>query len=170
MRPISLLVLLFLSTGCTSDKDTQVSSLQVKPSKEETTAERVTGVVAEPSVKSSIKLEAGTFEQRGHSYQLNGEKYTTESARLVKGVAVFNSKMSEQGVLKGSFVVQCQQDIDFMKQSFSIESIALETYRLTPLETHADLYDLYQRLQGYEQLSLVEIEIDYSRHRNAELY
>ncbi|MGS0689818.1 hypothetical protein [Shewanella sp. 30m-9] len=174
MRLIPLLALLCLGAGCTADKATPVTTLGVNPSNEDTNANSnanlIADVAAEPLVTSSLKRQTETLKPNGRSYLLNGDKYTADTPRLVTGTAVFNPNMSESGVLKGSFVVQSKQTVNFVEPSFTIETIASETYRLTPVDNNADLYELYLMLKGHEKLILVEIEIDYSGRSKAEYY
>ena len=152
MRLIPLCTVLLLTAACTADKATQDKNAEAKVTK-----------VAEAEVEASIIGKDKISTSGATSLQLNGAKFIAESAPLAKGTRVFNPEMSQGGVLKGSFVVQSESEIDSLHTHYSIKQIAAETYRLVPTDEDVDLLDIYKSLQQNASLRTVEIEIDYSR-------
>ena len=148
MRLIPLCTVLLLTAACTADKATQDKNAEAKVTK---VAEAEASIIG----KDKISTSGAT------SLQLNGAKFIAESAPLAKGTRVFNPEMSQGGVLKGSFVVQSESEIDSLHTHYSIKQIAAETYRLVPTDEDVDL--IYKSLQQNASLRTVEIEIDYSR-------
>ncbi len=152
MRLIPLCTVLLLTAACTADKATQDKNAEAKVTK-----------VAEAEVEASIIGKDKISTSGATSLQLNGAKFIAESAPLAKGTRVFNPEMSQGGVLKGSFVVQSESEIDSLHTHYSIKQIAAETYRLVPTDEDVDLLVIYKSLQQNASLRTVEIEIDYSR-------
>lgn len=150
MRLIPLCTVLLLTAACTADKATQDKNAEAKVTK---VAEAEASIIG----KDKISTSGAT------SLQLNGAKFIAESAPLAKGTRVFNPEMSQGGVLKGSFVVQSESEIDSLHTHYSIKQIAAETYRLVPTDEDVDLLVIYKSLQQNASLRTVEIEIDYSR-------
>jgi hypothetical protein len=166
MKLLPLLTALCLTVGCSADEAAPASSVATKD------AAAPMAKADLPKVETYAALERGKQSVSGNvtSYPLNGVKYTAKSSSLVKGTQVFNPQESESGVLKGSFVVQVGSGLVFDNVEYSVALIADDTYRITPLRGNADLFELYQSLKTNDELTLVEIEIDYSRPLSQDEY
>ena len=152
MRLIPLCAVLLLTAGCTADKANPDKNVEAKVTK-----------VAEAEVEASVIGKDKVSTSSATSLQLNGAKFIAASTPLAKGTRVFNPEMSQDGVLKGSFVVQSESGLDSLRTLYSIKQIASETYRLIPTGEDIDLLVMYKSLQQDVSLRTVEIEIDYGR-------
>lgn len=102
-----------------------------------------------------------------YDYQFNGHQFTATTKRLIRGTVVYNTQLSVFGKLKGSVVLISTSDLSAFSSGFHVESIARNTYRLTPLNHSALLLDVLKYLQKFGQ---VELEVDYSPlNKNSEI-
>lgn len=91
----------------------------------------------------------------------NGEKYLFDGEKLRKGSQVRNIHMSEQGRIKGTFVIVVKAGEILNLPFKSKTKIAKDTFRLIPAQDD-DLMTAYKQLLADKNLIRVELEVDYS--------
>ncbi|WOT05674.1 hypothetical protein [Shewanella youngdeokensis] len=161
MTKFMLATLLLFAAGCSSD-NAEPAKVVMDATPPNVTASATLPPAQMSRVKPIVTIEDGPTRGKIYSYQLNQQKFVSNSAPLVKGSLVTNSYMSSSGVLKGSFVVVSSAQVESLSTDYHIEKIAEDTFRLVPITANANLYSLYTALLKSQALSLVEIEIDYS--------
>lgn len=148
--------------GCTNAKNDTVVSSNLLDNSAKAAALPVQDVVPNPQQKNMPTLKgvnSSTVESKLYHYQFNGHQFTASTELLVKGTVVYDTQMSVFGRLKGSLVLVTLSPLSAFSSGFSIDKIAENTYRLTPLDSHILLLDALKRLQAFGK---VELEIDYS--------
>lgn len=94
----------------------------------------------------------------------NGEKFEYQANLIQQGTKLFNFSMSEYGEVKGSFVVVTKPGKPLRVTPVVLKhekKIAKDTYRIFPTKVD-NLEAIYHLLKANEELTTVELEIDYS--------
>ena len=148
--------------GCTNAKNETVASDNILDNSAKVATSPAQEVASNPQQKVAPApkgVNSSTEKHKLYHYQFNGRQFTASTGQLVKGVVVYDTQMSVFGKLKGSLVLVTQLPLSAFSSSFSIDNIAENTYRLTPLDSHISLIDALKRLQAFGQ---VELDVDYS--------
>lgn len=148
--------------GCTNAKNETVASDHLLDHSAKVATSSAQDVTSNPQQKAAPALNgvnSSTEKNKLYRYQFNGRQFTASTGQLVKGTVVYDTQMSVFGRLKGSLVLVTQSPLSTFSTGFSIDKIAENTYRLTPLDSHILLLDVLKRLQAFGQ---VELEVDYS--------
>lgn len=162
MRNTLYLLVVSCLFGCTNAKNETVASDNLLDNSAGVATSPVQDIASNPQQKVTPILKgdnSSTEKNKLYHYQFNGRQFTASMGQLVKGVAVYDTQMSVFGRLKGSLVLVTLSPLSAFSSGFSIEKIAENTYRLTPLDRHVLLLDVLKRLQAFGQ---VELEVDYS--------
>lgn len=162
MRNTLYVLVVICLFGCTNAKNDTVVSSNLLDNSAKAAASPVQDVVSNPQQKVSPTLKGvnpSTEKNKLYHYQFNGRQFTASTGQLVKDVVVYDTQMSVFGRLKGSLVLVTLSPLSAFSSGFSIDKIAENTYRLTPLDSHILLLDALKRLQAFGQ---VELDIDYS--------
>ena len=170
MKKMMLSTLLILTASCSSD---QVDDN--KKSNSASTEKSISTTITQLPESNSKNIELDTDKNRltyakTYSYRLNERKFTSSTDILMKGSPVSSPTMSEDGVLKGGFVVITTKTTEQLFPGYQVKKIAKDTYQLTPLKAQANLYVLYLDLLDNGDFSRVEIEIDFSQPFDAQSY
>ena len=138
--------------GCTNDnqpKDTRLTS-----------DENLVDTIDERSVKTYIKKNR---EHQVRSIFSSGDKLTYSSQILKKGDVVFNQTMGQKGVITGSIIVTLLGNsipMDLSKK-FKLSKLTQNNYKLLA-EKNSDIEELVTYLNSHDQISNVEISVNYS--------
>jgi hypothetical protein len=139
----------------TKRNDEKNLKIKNSPSKE------VIEVLAKDRLKKRADNAASIKER---SVSINGEKFLYEG-KLEKGTQVRNIHMSEKGRIRGSIVIVVNPG-ETLSLAFNNQTkIAKDTYRLIPEKTE-DLMTIYKELMQNKSITIVELEIDYSRENS----
>ncbi len=145
-------IILILISGCqkadVSDKKTPLTSLKDQENKPP---------VAEKALPNTSKAE--------FAFNNNGDKIILKSRNLKKGSEVFNSTLSEPGIVTGTVFItvnseQLPDDLTLSKQ-YRITKIVNKTYKLI-VDKETELLQLKTKLMQHSAVQTVEIKIDYS--------
>lgn len=119
------------------------------------------------ATKEEIEAKQATSIKKGkRSISFNGEKYIFMGTKLQKGSKVRQINMSEQGTVKGTFVVITKPDEILDIPYKNITKIAKNTVRITPKNTD-DLMAVYNELLANKSITRVELEVVYSGRKGA---
>lgn len=170
MKTAILSTLLILTASCSSDKIDYTNTAKSTP-----IATSVSTIITEQPegisrTKKSVVVNDSLTFSKTYSYRLNDMKFTSKADVLMKGSPVSSPIMSEDGVLKGSFVIITTKETGQLSSDYRVNKIAKNTYRLTPLQAQANLYVLYLNLLKNADFSRVEIEMDFSRPSDVQSY
>jgi len=126
-----------------------------QPSNDLTASVQHTQVKVEQKVKPIFGKRMVTF---------NGEKFEYQGGSIHQGTKLFNLAMASTGFVKGSFVVVTKPETTLNLVPVAVKSqqkIAKDTYRIVPVKGKR-LEPIYRLLLANDNLSRVELEIDYS--------
>ncbi|TDF42088.1 hypothetical protein EYS14_04420 [Alteromonadaceae bacterium M269] len=94
---------------------------------------------------------------------INGVKMQPQELPIVKGTRIFDNSVNQYAHATGDIVVVTDgaKLTPEILSTYTTSTIATNTYRLTPLQEDADLYNLYQTLKKQDTIKRVELSIFY---------
>lgn len=163
-----LLILSFslvMAVGCGSeesseDKGTEISEPAINLAEEKQQEQGDSKV----SKKELLEGKVLTKRAKKRSVSINKEKFTTIEQELGLGSKVYNIAMREYGTIKSTVVVVGDVSKDELMSHYEAGAavkIAENTYRISP-KIETSVYEFYKGLLKFDELTTVELEIDYS--------
>lgn len=165
----SICLSVFIASCSQSDHKAVVANQDANDKTATSVTENDFDISVRATKKEVEKKPVVSIKQTKKTISINGEKYIYTDDKLEKGSEVRNIKMSESGKIKGTFIVVAKAG-ELLEVSFKHKSIiAKDTYRITPKPTD-DLITVYNQLLSNESLTRVELEVLYSKIKEAARY